>query len=127
MSDVVQIDGSTDFCRIFKFMGRSIVGGEHNVLSFYTHGIAQHQLCQRGTVTSAAIFSQYIDQKWVGSCLHCKKLLVPLIPCKCFFQRFCILTDSLFIIDMKRCGIFFCDLFNHFFGNKCLFFHKYLL
>ena len=85
MGDVIQIDGGTDFCRIFEFMGRGIVGGEHNVLSLYPHSIAEHQLCQRGAVTSAAIFSQNIDQERVGSRLHGKKLLVPFIPCKCLF------------------------------------------
>ena len=127
MGDVIQIDGGTNLCRIFEFMGRGIVGGEHNILSLYAHGIAEHQLCQGGTVTSAAVISQNIDQERIGCRLYCEKLLVTLVPCKCFFQCFCILPDSLFIIDMKRCGIFFCDLFNHFFGNKCLFFHKCLL
>ena len=57
MGDVIQIDGGTDFCRIFEFMGRGIVGGEHNVLSLYPHSIAEHQLCQRGAVTSTAVIS----------------------------------------------------------------------
>lgn len=31
MGDVIQIDGGTDFCRIFEFMGRGIV--EENIMS----------------------------------------------------------------------------------------------
>jgi hypothetical protein len=36
-------------------------------------------------------------------------------------------TPNPFHHRYETVGIFFCDLFNHFFGNKCLFFHKYLL
>ena len=87
--------------------------------------MGQHQLRHRRTIAAAAVVSQDIDEEGIGSRLHGEKLLIAFIPGKGLLQGFCILTDSLLIINMKGGGILFHDPLHQFFCHKC-FFHKFL-
>ena len=43
--------------------------------------------------------------------LYCKIFTKSRIPCKCLLYCFCILPNAFFIIEVKRCRVFFDNLF----------------
>ena len=102
MSDIIQVNNSTDLIGILKLFLRCIIGRKHNIPFLAADCFGHHQLCHGRTVTATAIFLKNFDQKRVRSCLYCKKLFKSFIPCKCFFYCFRILTDSFLIIKVKR-------------------------
>ena len=127
VGDVVQVDGGPQLGGQGKLLSGGVVGREHDLVPGKSAAVGHHQLGEGGAVHAASLLPQDLQDLGVWGGLDGEELPVAGVPGESLVQAAGILPDSLFIIDMKRCGIFFCDLFDHFFGNKCLFFHKYLL
>ena len=126
MSNIIQIDNATDFICITEFCFWCIIRRKHDITFFAADCFGQHQFCHRRTVTSTAIFLKNLNQIRIRSCFYCKKFFKSFIPCKSFFQCFCIFANSFFVIKMKRCRIFFSDFLKLFQSYKRLFFHIFI-
>ena len=124
MCNIIKIDDSTDLICIFELFLRCIVGGEHDIALLAAHCFCHHKLCGGGAVTAAAILLKNVDQIRVRCCFYCKKFLESFVPGESLFQSFCILTDSLLIIKMERCRIFFGNLVEFLKCHKWYFFHN---
>ena len=127
MSNIIQVDDSTDLICIFELFFRCIIGREHNVSFFASDCFGHHQLCHGRAVTSTAILLKNFDQEWVWSCLYSEEFFETFVPCKCFFYCFGILTDAFFIIKMERGWKLFVDFLELLQGDKWYFFHNNLV
>ena len=75
-------------------------------------------------IKQTKILLKNVDQIRVRCCFYCKKFLESFVPGESLFQSFCILTDSLLIIKMERCRIFFGNLVEFLKCHKWYFFHN---
>ena len=127
MGDIIQVDDSSQFCRILIFLCRRCIGRKHNVGSFASHCLRKHQFGQRGTVTSASVFLHDLNQCRVRACFHRKVLSVPFVPCESFFYCFCIVPDTFFIIQMIRGWKFCGNLIQLFLCYKWFLVHFFII
>lgn len=109
MGNVVQIDNSTQLTGQFILRSGGLIGREHDLLSAETALVRQHQFHLTGTVHTAALFLQDLQNTGRRRSFYGKIFPEPLIPGKRLIKFAAILTDPLFIVQMKRRRIFFHD------------------
>ena len=126
MGNIIKVNDRTKLCSQLILCSRCYVGRKHDFIFFKSHRIGKHQLRVRRAVASAVIFTQHFDQCRVWVRFHCKILTKSRIPGKSFLYRFRILTNSFFIVNVKRSWYCCCDFFQFFFCYKRLLRHSLL-
>ena len=111
MSNIIQIDGYIQFTSQFKVLCRSCIGGEHNLALLKAYGIAHLQLGIGGTVGTAALFAQDLEQIGVRCSLYCEIFFKALVPGKSLVNQTRGATDAGLIIQMEGSRILRYDFF----------------
>ena len=111
MSNIIQIDGYIQFTSQFKVLCRSCIGGEHNLALLKAYGIAHLQLGIGGTVGTAALFAQNLQQIGVRCSLYCEIFFETIVPGKSLVHQTRGATDAGLIIHMERSRILGNDFF----------------
>ena len=122
--EIVQVDDGSQFVGFLHILHRSIVGREHDLMAFEPAYVGQQQFRIGGAVGAAAFFLHDFQDPGQGRGLHGKIFSEPLIPGKGLVDAAHRIPDALFIIDIERCRIFFCQFFHLCFGDKWNFFHN---
>ena len=75
VGDIVQVDDSSQLVCFFVLGSRSVVGGEHDILSLQAHLLGKDKLRQRRAVGTQSLFLQNLHYVWVRQSLHRKVIL----------------------------------------------------
>ena len=112
MRNVIEVDDGVELARIFKVLGRRGIGRKHDVFTYNAYSFAEHKLRITGAVHAAALFLEDLHQHRVGAGFHGVILFVPRVPGERLLQRPHACTQPVFIINMKRGGVFLNDGLN---------------
>ena len=122
VADVVEVDDGAEFESLLEFIGRSVVGGQHDLLSRDAACLGKEQLRQGTAVRPGTFFLQDLDDAGIGRCLDGEVLAELRRPPEGMLECPDVFADGLFVVDVERGGILPDDFLKPFFGNRKGFF-----
>ena len=118
MGQIVQIDGGAQFGGQLKFLSRGVVGGKHDVAAGEATAVRHHQLRQRGTVGTAALLLQNLQNLRIGRGLDSEIFPKAGIPGKGGPETAGTVPDTGFVVQIKGGGVCFHDVLHLGQGDK---------
>ena len=109
MGNVVEIDDGAEFDGLLKFIGRRIVGSQQNLFPFDARVIGDQKLRLAAAVGAGSFFMQDLDDARIRQGLDGELLAESRRPGERLLQRADVLPNGMFIVNMKRRGVFFYD------------------
>ena len=127
VGDVVEIHDRIEVACELEVLVRRDVRGEHDVVAGDAAGAAELKLGIARAVAAEAFLVQDLNETRIGSRLDREIFLIARVPCKRGLYLARVLTDRLFIIDMKRGRIGLADLLRLLECQKRFLFHVFRL
>ena len=110
MGQIIQVNDRSQLAGQLEFLRRSLVGGEHDVMSGKAATLAHHQLREGRTVHPASLVPQELQDSRRGSGFDGKVFLEPRIPRKGSPERAGCGANAFLVIDVERGGVGLNDL-----------------
>ena len=127
VGDVVEIHDRIEVACELEVLVRRDVRGEHDVVAGDAAGAAELKLGIARAVAAEALLVQDLNETRIGGRLDREIFLIARVPCKRGLYLARVLTDRLFIIDMKRGRIGLADLLRLLECQKRFLFHVFRL